>query len=206
MKSIEITGTKRVADKSEAKRLRTQDQVPCILYGGSENVTFSASAMGFKKLVYTPDVHTVKLNIEGNTYDAVLQDIQFHPVTDAILHIDFLQIFPDKPVIIDVPVRAMGTSEGQRMGGKLIVKSKRLKVKALPADLPDYIELDITPLNIGQSIRVEDMKINNVEFLDAPNNIIIAIRTTRVVASPVEEAAAAPAAAPAEASSAEENK
>jgi large subunit ribosomal protein L25 len=193
MKSIEITASKRAAEgKKEINKLRAEGQVLCNLYGGDENINFSAPELSFRDLVYTPDVYIVKLNIDGAEYEAIMQDIQFHPVTDKILHIDFLQVFPDKAVTMDVPVKITGTSEGVRMGGRMILKSRRLKLKALPGALPDKVEVDVTPLVIGQQVRVGDMSIDGVEFLDAPNNIIVAIRTTRVVVSTEEETAEAP--------------
>ncbi len=192
MKSIDITASKRAAEgKKEISKLRSEGHVLCNLYGGDENINFSAPELSFRDLVYTPDVYIVKLNIDGAEYEAVMQDIQFHPVTDKILHIDFLQVFPDKEVTMDVPVKVNGTAEGVRMGGRMIIKSRRLKLKALPSALPDRIEVDVTPLVIGQQVRVDDINIEGVEFLDAPNNIIVAIRTTRVVVTPEEEAAEA---------------
>jgi large subunit ribosomal protein L25 len=147
-------------------------------------------------------VQTVSINVDGATHQAIVQEIQFHPVTDKILHIDFLEIHPDKGVVMDIPVKITGTAEGQKQGGKLHVKVRKLKIEALPADLPDNITVDVTPLNIGQSVRVGDLKVKGVEFLDSPNNIIVGVRVTRnVVETPAEAAkpaaAAAPAAAPA---------
>ena len=182
MNSIEIAGSVRTGQgKKAAKEVRSNQMIPCNLYGGSENVKFSAPELSFRDLVYTPNVYIVKLKIDDNEYDAVMREIQFHPVTDKILHIDFMQIFPEKAVTIDIPVRIKGTSEGQRMGGRQLLKSRRLAVKALPADLPDNVEIDVSPLLIGQEVRIKDLTIKGVEFLEPENNIIVAIRTTRVV-------------------------
>jgi large subunit ribosomal protein L25 len=202
MKSFELTGTKREnLTKQDTKRLRAEEMVPCVLYGGEQNIHFSAPVLSFRDLVYSPEVYTVNINLDGQTHQAVMREIQVHPVTDKILHIDFLAIHPDKKVVIDVPVKVSGTAEGQRQGGKLLNKVRKLKIQALPADLPDSIQVDVTPLNIGQSIRVSDLKVNGVEFLDSPNNVIVGVRVTRNVVEPAAgeapKAAAAPAATPA---------
>lgn len=195
MKSFEIKGTKREGlTKQDTKQLRDNGQVPCVLYGGNDNIHFSAPVLGFRDLVYTPEVFMVKITVDGQSREAVMRDIQFHPVTDKVLHIDFMEIHADKPVTITVPVKINGTSEGQRQGGKLVVKIPKLTVKALPANLPDAVEVDVTNLGIGQSFRVGDLKMNGVEFLDSVNNVIAGVRTTRnVVETPAEAAKAAKA-------------
>jgi large subunit ribosomal protein L25 len=191
MKSLTIKGTKRSEiSKQAVKQLRGQGNVPCVLYGGKENIHFATPALDFKNLVYTSDVHTVQLSIDGTDYNAVMKDIQFHPVTDRIIHIDFREIHPDKEVVIDIPVKVKGTSEGVKEGGRLIQKLRKLKISALMADLPDNVEIDITPLKIGDSVRVGDLKKENVTFLDSANNIVVGVRVTRAV---VEEEVAAPA-------------
>ncbi len=188
MKSFELNATKRTSlTKQETKKLRDAGMVPCVLYGGSENVHFHAPVLDFRGLVYTPEVFTVNINVDGKTHQAVMQEVQFHPVNDSLMHIDFLEINPGKPVIMHIPVKINGTSEGQRQGGKLITKVRKLKVKALANHLPDAVDVDITSLQIGQSVRVSDLKIEGVEFLDSPNNILVGVRTTRNV---VENAAA----------------
>lgn len=206
MKSFEITATKRTdLTKQETKKIRTGGQVPCVLYGGKENVHFSAPVLSFKGLVYTPEVYKVNLNIDGQTHEAVMREVQFHPVTDKLLHIDFMAIHPDKEVTIDIPVKITGSADGVRQGGQLIVKVRTLQVSALPAKLPGHVEVDVTPLQIGQSVRIGDLKMEGVTFLDSPNNIITGVRVTRnVVETPAEAAktaapaaAAAPAPAPA---------
>jgi len=182
MKSFELNATKRTAlTKQETKKLRDAGMVPCVLYGGAENVHFHAPVLDFRGLVYTPEVFTVNINVDGKTHQAVMQEVQFHPVNDSLMHIDFLEITPGKPVTMHIPVKINGTSEGQRQGGKLITKVRKLKVKALSNHLPDAVDVDITSLQIGQSIRVSDLKIEGVEFLDSPNNILVGIRTTRNV-------------------------
>jgi large subunit ribosomal protein L25 len=144
--------------------------------------------LDFRGLVYTPEVFTVNIHIDGKTHQAVMQEIQFHPVSDALMHIDFMELNEGKPVVMNVPVKIIGTSEGQRQGGKLITKVRKLKVRALANHLPDAVDVDINSLQIGQSVRVGDLKIEGVEFLDSPNNILVGVRTTRNV---VETPAAA---------------
>lgn len=200
MKSFAINGTKRAAQtKQEIKNLRAQGMVPCVLYGGKQQIHFSAPVLAFKGLVYTPDVHTVDLTVDGVTYKAIMKDIQFHPVTDSILHIDFLELNENKKVTMDLPVRITGNSVGVRAGGQLITKMRKLKISALPNQLPDFISISIDNLNIGDSVRVRDLSIEGVELLDSPNNVITSVKTTRAVATVAEgtPAAAATAAAPA---------
>lgn len=193
MKSFQLTGTKREnLTKQGTKQLRDAGMVPCVIYGGIENVHFSAPILDFRHLVYSPDAHTVNITVDGAAYQAIVQEVQFHPVSDKLLHIDFLAIHADKNVIMEVPVKISGTSEGQKQGGKLLVKVRKLKIKSLPAFLPDAIEVDVTPLGIGQSVRVGDLKLKGVEFMDSANNIIVGIRTTRnVVETPAAAAKAA---------------
>jgi len=184
MKTIEIQGLKRSdLTKQSLKALRLDEQVPCVLYGGAEPVHFSVPLAQFKGLVYTPNVYIVKVVIDGKDYSCVMQDIQFHPVNDIIQHVDFLEITDNSSVTISVPIKVTGVSEGVKQGGKLVTKVRRLKVKSLPKQLPDSIEIDITPLKIGGNIRVRDLKLNGVEFLDSPSNVVIAVRTTRNVAA-----------------------
>jgi len=204
MKSLTITGTKRTnMTKSGMKQLRSEGHVPCVIYGGKEPVHFAAPIMSFKKLVYTPEVHTVQLQVEGQEYNAIMREIQFHPVNDSILHIDFLEFTPETQVTIDIPVHVHGNSEGVKQGGKLHIKLRKVKVKALPAHLPDSIELNVDSLLIGDSIRIGDLKQDGVTFLDSPSNIIVGVRTTRAVVEEVPVAAtAATAAAPAAAAGA----
>lgn len=198
MKSVSISGSPREnVGKKDAKKHRKEGLVPCVLYGGKEQVHFVTDEVSFKKLVYSPDAYTVKLNVGSKNINAILQDIQYHPVSDKILHADFLEIFDDKPVTIHIPVKVTGVSEGVLKGGKLIQKLRKLKIKAFPANLPDDLTVDISPLDIGDSIRVADIKQDNITFLDAPGAVIVGVRVTRVV---VEEtpAAGAGAATPAE--------
>lgn len=184
MKTIEIQGSKRPSmTKQSVKALRNNEQVPCVLYGGAEPVHFSAPLASFKGLVYTPDVFMVKLLVDGKEYLSIMQDIQFHPVTDIIQHVDFLEVQNDKPVTIHIPLKFTGASEGVKQGGKLVTKVRKLKVKALPAHLPDYVSIDITGLKIGSNVRVRDLNVEGVTFLDSPANVIVGVQTTRNVAA-----------------------
>jgi large subunit ribosomal protein L25 len=191
MKSISIDVTKRTAGTKQAvKQLRNEGKIPCVLYGGNEVVHFAAPILSFRNLVYTPHVYTVDLNIEGDQRKAIMKDIQFHGVTDKILHIDFLELAPGKPVVMDIPLKITGSAAGVREGGELRTKLRKLKVKALAENLPDEIELDVTKLNISDAIRVKDVKVKGCEILDLPNNIITAVKMPRVI---VEETPAAAA-------------
>ncbi|MBC7383094.1 MAG: 50S ribosomal protein L25/general stress protein Ctc [Bacteroidia bacterium] len=182
MKSVALFGNKRPeTGKVSSKSLRIEGKVPCVLYGGSEHIHFSVYSPDFKILVYTPNTYKVKLDIDGKTYDAVLQDLQFHPVNDIILHADFLEVHEDREVEIGVPVKLIGNSIGVRQGGKLVVKTKKLRVRALPSLLPDFIEINIDALEIGKSIKVGDVNAEGLNLLDSPNNPVVSIITTRAV-------------------------
>lgn len=184
MKSIAMFGYLRDGvGKSSTKALRNEGKVPCVLYGGSGNKNFSMFAADFKQLVYTPNTYKVKLDLDGQTYSAILKDIQFHPVNDSILHADFQEIHADKEVELGIPVKTVGNSVGVRAGGKLVVKSNKLKVRALPANLPDFIEINIENLEIGKAIKVADVKVDNMTLLDSPNNPIVTVKTTRAAAA-----------------------
>ncbi len=196
MKSIAINGSLRENEKKQTtKQLRVQDIVPCVLYGGKEQVHFAVPAADFKKLVYTAEVMTANLTIDGKSYAAVMQDIQFHPVSEKILHIDFLELVKDKLITIDIPVKITGSAPGVKQGGKLVTKVRKLKIKALPAHLPDSIEIKIDTLEIGKSIRVADIKLKNVEILNSPANIITSVVVARQAVAEVAGANAAPAGA-----------
>ena len=182
MKSIAIKSSARtVLGKKQATLLRRSGIVPCVLYGGKEVIHFSAPEMEFKKLVYTPEVYTVDLNVDGKEYKAVMKDIDFHPVTDRIVHIDFMELDAAKPVVMQIPIKLVGTSQGAREGGLQVNKLRKLKVKALPAHLPDRIEVNIEKMGVGKAIRIGDVSIPNIEILDAPNNIITAVKMARTV-------------------------
>ncbi|WP_317170760.1 50S ribosomal protein L25/general stress protein Ctc [Rufibacter sediminis] len=184
MQSLEIIGFKRAnLGKSEAKALREEAQVPCVLYGGSEQVHFSSPAILFRDLVYSPDVYQVDLNIEGTHYKAIMQDLQFHPVNEMLLHVDFLLLQDEKEVKVDVPVRFVGTSPGVMAGGKLVTKLRKLRVKALPANLPDTIAVDISELELGKSIKVNRITPENYTILTNPLSPVATVTIPRALKS-----------------------
>tara|TARA_R110000850_G_scaffold277058_1_gene421882 strand:- start:116515 stop:117171 length:657 start_codon:yes stop_codon:yes gene_type:complete len=189
MKSITINGSQRESvGKVATKALRNAGKVPCVVYGGDKPIHFSADTLAFKDLVYTPDVHTVVIKLDnGDKINAVLQDIQFHPVTDNILHVDFYQIFDDKEISMEIPVRLVGNSRGVKNGGVLRVPKRKLRVKALPADLPDFIEADITELRIGSKLYVTELPTENFTIMHPDNTVVAQVRTSRVVIEDVEE-------------------
>ena len=166
MKSLEIVGFKRAnLGKKDAKALRLASYVPCVLYGGTEQVHFSAPAILFRELLYTPEVHIVDLNVEGTHYRAIVQDAQFHPVNEMLLHVDFLELQEGKEVKMDVPIKYVGVSPGVLAGGKLVSKLRKLKVKATPENLPDYVEVDISDMALGKSIKVNKVEARNYTIL-----------------------------------------
>ena len=182
MKSITIKGSKRESvGKSATKALRNAGMVPCVLYGGAEPVHFAAEELAFTKLVYTPNAHTVAIEIgEKMKFNAILQDIQFHPLTDKILHIDFYQLFDDKAVSMDIPVKILGAAPGVLNSGGVLSRNKRkLRVKALPANLPDFIEADISKLELGSKLYVTELENENYRFLHPDNTVVCQVRTSR---------------------------
>ena len=180
MKSITIKGSQRESvGKVSTKALRNAGQVPCVLYGGDQTVHFSAEEKAFKTLVYTPNVFTATIELEGKTYAAILQDIQFHPVSDAILHVDFYQIFDDKEVTMNIPVQIEGSSPGVLNGGSLRFTNRKLKVKALPANLPDFITANISTLKIGDKIQVAELATEGLSILHADSMVVVQVRTSR---------------------------
>lgn len=189
MKTLAMFGYLRDGvGKSSTKTLRNEGKVPCVLYGSGENLNFSMYSEDFKNLVYTPNTYKVQLDVDGKIYQAVLKDIQYHPVNDSILHADFLTINEDKAVEIRVPIKLVGNSVGVRAGGKILVKTQKLRIKTIPSKLPDYVEINIEQLEIGKSIKVADLPAAEYTILDSPNNPIVTIKTTRAAVSAAEEA------------------
>lgn len=189
MQSITINGSKRESvGKVATKALRNAEMVPCVLYGGEAPIHFSAEEKSFKNLVYTPNAHTVVIELGGGEkYEAVMQDIQFHPVTDRILHIDFYQLFEDKPVTMQIPVRLQGNSPGVMNGGRLMFRKRKLTIKALPANLPDVINVDISKLRIGGNISVVNVLSDDYTFLHPDNTTIVQVKTSRAAVDDEEE-------------------
>ena len=181
MKSITINGSKRESvGKSSSRLLRNAGQVPCVLYGGEGPIHFSAPELAFSKLVYTANAYTVVIAFgEKESYNAILQDIQFHPVSDKILHIDFYQLFDDKKISMDIPVKLNGNPIGVKLGGNLQRNKRKLRVKALPTNLPDNIEIDISELNIGDKVYITELFNENYEFLHPDNTVVCQVRRAR---------------------------
>ena len=193
MKSLEIIGFKRAnLGKVEAKQLRSETNVPCVLYGGKEQLHFHTPAFLFRDLIYSGDVHTVALTVDGKSYKCVMQDVQFHPVNEMILHVDFLELNDDKIVKIEIPVKLVGTAVGVIKGGKLVPKLKKVTVKALPANLPDFIEVDVTALEVGKSVKVSDIKTNNYTIMNAKAIPLATVVSTRELKQAVTADAKSP--------------
>jgi large subunit ribosomal protein L25 len=189
MKSVQLEATSRseVRKKSALNALRKEGRVPAVLYGGKENVNFHVNEIAFSKLITTHEVYFIDLTFGDKTTKAVISDVQFHPVTDKPIHIDFMEIFEDKPVTIGVPVGFTGASKGVLAGGKRREKLRKLTLRGLPANLPEVVSIDITNVKIGGSIKVKDISLDNVEMLDNENSVIIAVKTSRVAVEVDEE-------------------
>ncbi len=188
MKLLEIKCSLREKlGKKDSKKLRRQGNVPCVLYGGEGNIHFMAPENDFRHLVYTPNVYLLKLDIAGKVYDAVLQDIQFHPVTDKILHMDFYQVYEDRPVSLNIPVQLNGVPEGVKQGGKLALEARRIRARALPGDLPDILEVDVTGIGLGKSVKVGELDFPGIELLDSANLVIASVKLTRAARGVTDE-------------------
>ena len=185
MKSIEIKGTARTiaARSSEQARalkaIRKNNGVPCVLYGGGENVHFTVPADGLRNLVYTPHIYVVNLDIDGKQVKAILKDIQFHPVKDNILHVDFYQITEEKPIVMEVPVQLEGLAEGVKAGGKLALQIRKLKVKALYNAIPERLVINVSNLALGKTIKVGELSFEGLELLNAKEAVVCAVKLTR---------------------------
>ena len=191
MKSITINGSKRESvGKVATKALRNAGRVPCVLYGGGEPLHFSAPELDFSKLVYTPNAHTVEITLEdGSKIAAIMQDIQFHPLTDRILHVDFYQLFDDKEVSMNIPVKIEGAAPGVLNSGGVLSRNKRkLRVKALPANLPDFIIADISKLELGNKLYTSELQSDKYTFLHPDNTVVCQVRTSRASIKEEEEA------------------
>ncbi len=194
MKTIEIIGYRRAnLGKTDSAKIRQEGNVPCVLYGGGGQVHFYAPVILFRDLVYTNEAHFVHLNIEGEECQAIMQEVQFHPVSEIILHVDFLRISADRKIKMDIPVRLVGQAKGVEKGGLLVRKRAALKVAAFPKDMPDHIDIDCTELDFHHAIKVGDMKMANLDFLDPKAAAIASVEVPRAAKVSEEAAAAAPA-------------
>ncbi len=185
MRSIEIKGSvRKIAERSseqarELKAIRKNNGVPCVLYGANENVHFTVSVDGLRNLVYSPHIYWVNLNIDGKEIKAIMKDIQFHPVKDTILHVDFYQIKEDKPIVMEVPVQLEGLAEGVKAGGKLSLQTRKLKVKALYNLIPEKLIVNVAHLGLGKTVKVAELKYEGLELLNAKETVVCAVKLTR---------------------------
>ncbi|MDR0419433.1 MAG: 50S ribosomal protein L25/general stress protein Ctc [Prevotellaceae bacterium] len=180
MKIIEISGTARTElGKKKTAVLRKTDAIPCVVYGNGENISFSTPKSAFKELIYSPNAFLVNLDIDGRKETCVMREVQFHPVNDEIMHVDFYRVAENKPVAMDVPVALKGSAEGVKLGGKLQHMSRKIKISALPKDLPDIIEVDITNLGLGKSIMVGDLTFEQGNILTPKTTVVCAVKMTR---------------------------
>lgn len=188
MKIYKIRASLRMeTGKKQSRQLRSEGLVPCVLYGGEENLHFAASEKQFRNLIYSPDVYLVKLDIEGKSYDAVIKDIQFHPVTDHILHVDFAQIISGKKITLSLPLQLTGNSAGLLAGGKLRQRRRTMKVRGLVEHMPEHLNVDMTDLEIGDSLKVGDLEFENLEILDPPRAMVVGVVSSRLVAKGLRE-------------------
>ncbi|SKB83811.1 50S ribosomal protein L25/general stress protein Ctc [Daejeonella lutea] len=189
MKSIAISGSPREnVGKRDAKELRYEGKVPAVLYGGKNQIHFSVSASDLRGLVYTPEVSFVALEVAGVKAQAIIQDVHFHPLTDQPLHVDFLELDEKKPVVMQIPVKLTGTSPGVKIGGKLVQKLRKLRVKALPKDMPQYVEVSIEKLDVGKSVGVGELKFDNFKITNNAEDTIVSVTMSRALKQAENEA------------------
>ena len=196
MRTIDVKGTARtIAERSSEqaralKAIRKNNGVPCVLYGAGENVHFTVTNEGLRNLVYTPHIYVVNLDIDGKVVTAIMKDIQFHPVKDTILHVDFLQINEEKPIVMEVPVQLEGLAEGVKAGGKLQLQMRKLIVKALYTNIPEKLIVNVSHLGLGKAIQVKELAFENLELLNAKEAVVCAVKLTRAARGAAAAAAA----------------
>jgi large subunit ribosomal protein L25 len=173
--------------KKDAKELRQKGLVPCVLYGGEKQIHFFLDERDFAKIVYTPETYLVKITLGGQEIETLLQDIQYHPVTDKILHADFLEVFTDKPIKVAIPIHAVGSSPGVLKGGSLNLIVRKLVVRGFAKDIPDGIDIDISNLDIGDSLRIRDLKVEKLSFIDPDHTVILSVKVTRMAVTAEED-------------------
>ena len=190
--------------KKATKALRKAKLVPCVLYGGEKNLTFTVPELQFSPIVFTPNFNVIDLTVEGATYKSVLKDIQFHPVTDQILHVDLMELVDDRKITVDIPLKFEGLALGVRNGGKLMVQLRKMRVKAFPKDLLPELVVDVTDLELGRSVKVGSISFDNIELMNNPNLPIVSVEIPRALKSAeAEEGAEGAEAEGAEAAAAE---
>ena len=182
MKTVSLSGTLRAyVGKKDAKKLRKEGKVPCVIYGGKEQKHFFLDQKDFKKIIFTPEVFIIKIELGKESFETILQDIQYHPVSDIILHADFLELIPGKPVTLAIPVQMEGSSPGVIKGGRLQLKLRKIRMKGLVEDMPEHFVLDISGLDIGNSIKVKDIPGEKLQFLDPANAVVVSVKAARGV-------------------------
>ena len=190
MQTIELKGQERkVIGKAESKLNRVSGNIPCVLYGGKENIHFTVEQIPFNKVIITPNVYVVLLSIDGKDFKAILKEVQVHPVTDAVLHVDFLQITDDKPFSIKLPIKITGVSDGVKQGGKLQIKMRKVKVNGLLKDIPNVLDVDITKLGIGQSVKIDSLSYKNLTIEEPKSAVVCSVNLTRSAARAIQETA-----------------
>lgn len=187
MKTLDLKGTIRTdLGKKATKKVRLEERIPCIIYGINQPIHFEADAKEFGHLVYTPHVYLANLDLDGTAHQAVVKEIQFHPVTDKILHIDFIEVIPEKPITVAIPVQLEGFAKGVQQGGKLALQMRKLTVKGLVKDIPAQLLVDVTNLEVGHSIKVRDLSFDGLEMLNPKNAVVATIKTTRAAKAAAE--------------------
>jgi large subunit ribosomal protein L25 len=195
MKTVQLSGSPRAnVGKVDAKVLRTKGHVPCVIYGAGEQIHFSADERAFKNIIFTPDTNLVEIEVDGKKYRTILQEAQYHKISDKLIHADFLLVSDDKAVSVQIPVKTIGQSEGVKAGGKLVIKLRKIKVRGLISKIPENIELNIEKLAIGKSIAAGDIQVDGLTLLHPKNIAVISVQTTRNVVAVEEVKAATPAA------------
>ncbi len=180
MKTLNLKGSLRTdIGKKGTKALRRAELVPCELYGGEENIHFAISEKHLNKLLFTPEVFIINFDIEGKVFSAVMREVQFHPVTDKPLHVDFFQVTEDKAFEVEIPVKVEGFAEGVKAGGKLAINLRKLKVKAMMKDLPEALPINVTKLGLGKSIQIRELSFENLELLNAKSAVVVQVKLTR---------------------------
>jgi large subunit ribosomal protein L25 len=184
MKTVSLSGSLRAnVGKKDAKKLRKEGKVPCVIYGGKEQKHFYLDQKDFKKIIFTPEVFIIKIDLEGTVYETILQDIQYHPVSDFVLHADFLELTPGRAVTLAIPVQLEGTAPGVVKGGKLQLKLRKLRLKGQVENMPEHVVLDISKLDIGKSIKIKDIQMEKVQFLDPANAVVVSVKAARGVSA-----------------------
>jgi len=177
-----MSGSRRESvGKKDAKSHRRSGKIPCVLYGGAEQIHFTVDETSFNELIFTPHVYITQLDIDGQKFNAILQDVQYHPVSDLVLHADFMELKPGRMVTVALPLQVKGVSKGVLAGGKLLKKKRKIRVHGLPDNIPEHIEVDVTELLVGQSIRIADITVPDLQLMDSPRDVLVTVAITRAV-------------------------